>query len=151
MHVSLERFLRTGQFGDLKPGMSAEEVRRLLGEPDAVGGTSRKYRRPSIWLYGPVEIYFRQSSPYDMTALFWDAGEKGPLRLPSHCVVEDWDLQPGMARTELEAWLQAHGLVAIVHALGQETSITLVLSSGVRITLDDNDRLYSIYSDAPLQ
>jgi hypothetical protein len=38
--------------------MSREQVRNLLGEPDDTGITSRKYRTPSIWKYGDVELHF---------------------------------------------------------------------------------------------
>ncbi len=60
MMVSLDEFLRTGNLGDLRPGMSKEEVQTLLGLPDDTGNTSRKYPQPSIFLYGTVELWFRQ-------------------------------------------------------------------------------------------
>jgi hypothetical protein len=60
----------------IKIGMSREEVRNALGEPDAVGGTSRKYHIPAIYKYGQVELHF-SNSRYD------DAGRgrsfAGPL------------------------------------------------------------------------
>jgi len=42
----------------LRVGMSREEVLALLGPPDDVGGTSRKYREPAIFKYGQVELHF---------------------------------------------------------------------------------------------
>lgn len=44
MHISLEKFLCSGQLSDLTPGLSVARVRTLPGEPDAVGGISRKRR-----------------------------------------------------------------------------------------------------------
>jgi hypothetical protein len=35
--------------GRLHVGMSRAEAKAVLGEPDAVGGTSRRYRTPSIY------------------------------------------------------------------------------------------------------
>jgi hypothetical protein len=42
----------------VRVGMSRQEVLALLGPPDDVGGTSRKYREPSILKYGRVELHF---------------------------------------------------------------------------------------------
>jgi hypothetical protein len=39
-------------------GATREELRRLLGEPHIVGGTSRRQRVPTIWKYGDVEYHF---------------------------------------------------------------------------------------------
>jgi hypothetical protein len=39
-------------------GMTREEVVEALGPPDDVGGTSRKYRTPSIYKYGDIELHF---------------------------------------------------------------------------------------------
>jgi hypothetical protein len=147
MRVSLERFLRTGRLGDLEAGMSAEQVRALLGEPDAVGGTSRKYTRPCVWLYGSAEVYFRQQPPHDFLAVLWDAGEKGPFRLPAHCIIEDWTLLPGMARPMVESSLRNMHLAGVeVHEPPQTLTAMLVLSSGVQISFDEYGRLYSIHS-----
>lgn len=145
MRVSLERFLRTGNLGDLTPGMSREQVRSLLGEPDAMGGTSRKYRRPCVWLYGSIELYFRQPDPQDFQGVFWDAVEKGLVHLPAHCLIEDWELSPAMARTEVEAWMR-NKEIGIRETRTQPKSPTtvLILSSGVQITFDKSERLYAI-------
>ena len=35
-----------------------DELRRHLGEPDAVGGTSRKQRVPLVWKYREIEFHF---------------------------------------------------------------------------------------------
>lgn len=152
MRISLERLLRTGQMGDLTLGMSAEQVRALLGEPDAFGSISRKYPRPCVWLYGSVELYFRQKAPHDLRAVFWDAKEKGPLRLPAHCVVEDWALSSAMARSDIESWLQSiHLAVVKAHSPPASPTTVLVLSSGVNLTFDERERLYSVYTSPASQ
>ncbi len=53
-----ERFSSTGDICPVKLGFSRDEVRRVLGEPDDVGGTSRKHRRPRIWRYRDLEFHF---------------------------------------------------------------------------------------------
>jgi hypothetical protein len=44
--------------GQIRLGMTRQELEAVLGIPDAVGGTSRKYRTPSILKYGDVEFVF---------------------------------------------------------------------------------------------
>jgi hypothetical protein len=38
--------------------MSRAEVAKLLGPPDDVGGSTRKYRTPCIYKYGRFEVTF---------------------------------------------------------------------------------------------
>jgi hypothetical protein len=42
----------------IRIGMTRDEVTAVLGPPDDVGGTSRKYRTPSIYKYGVIELHF---------------------------------------------------------------------------------------------
>jgi hypothetical protein len=53
-----ERLSSAGDIGPIRLGMSRERVRAVFGEPDDIGGTSRKRRQPSIWVYGGVEFHF---------------------------------------------------------------------------------------------
>jgi hypothetical protein len=39
-------------------GMTREEVVSVLGQPDDVSVVSRKERRPAIYKYGDIELYF---------------------------------------------------------------------------------------------
>jgi hypothetical protein len=38
--------------------MTREDIIRLLGQPDAKGGTSRKYKTPRVFKYGNIEFHF---------------------------------------------------------------------------------------------
>lgn len=42
-------------------GMTRKEVIAVLGPPDDTGGTSRKYKTPSIYVYGDIELIFGDS------------------------------------------------------------------------------------------
>ena len=57
MKASLKELIESGGFGPVKLGMTREEVESSLDAPDDVGGTSRKYQKPSIWKYGDIELY----------------------------------------------------------------------------------------------
>lgn len=42
----------------VKIGMTRDEVVNILGQPDDMGGTSRKYKTPCVYLYGTIELHF---------------------------------------------------------------------------------------------
>ena len=50
--------------------MSREEVIAALGPPDDVGGTSRKYKTPSIYKYGQIELFFEPSKTGRLTMVY---------------------------------------------------------------------------------
>ena len=56
--MNLKDFLQTLTLGRIHLGLRENDVSAILGEPDCVGGASRKYRRPSIWKYGDIELFF---------------------------------------------------------------------------------------------
>jgi hypothetical protein len=53
-----DSFRDTGDICPIRLGMSREEIRAILGQPDDVGVTSRKWRTPAIYKYGDVEFHF---------------------------------------------------------------------------------------------
>jgi hypothetical protein len=74
--------------------MTREQLRALLGEPDAIGGTSRKYRRPRIWKYGNIEYHFvgeslalifddTEESEKENTMNLFEYATRNKLRFPS--------------------------------------------------------------------
>jgi hypothetical protein len=66
-------FQRTGQVGALRLGATRDDIRALFGEPDQVGGVTRKHKQPRLWKYGPVEFHF---GPDDRLFLVYlDSGE----------------------------------------------------------------------------
>ena len=73
-------FKVTGDICPLRLGQSREQVRALLGEPDAVGGTSRKHRTPAIWRYQEVEFHFGPD-PMDALSLIFLEDKGGTVRV----------------------------------------------------------------------
>ncbi len=147
MQVSLNAFLRTGNLGELRNGMSKTEVRALLGEPDAVGGESRKYRKPSIFLYGTAELHFDQQAPHCLTSFWWEAGEKGEFRLSPVCEILDWAFTPDWTFAQVDDYLDAHDLLREYPespSYDETMSSLIVRESGVRISFHDG-KLYGIW------
>lgn len=55
-------FRITGDICPVRLGMTRDELKAVLGEPDDVSTTSRKQRIPAIWTYDELEFHFEQGS-----------------------------------------------------------------------------------------
>lgn len=111
MNVSLLHFLRTGRFGELQVGLTSQEVVALLGEPQAKGGTSRRYRHPCIYKYGCLEVWFSRKTPFEVVGIFIERDfERTKFEFWPSITVEDWELRPGAAWDEVKAYLVSHGI-----------------------------------------
>ena len=53
-----DSFRRTGDICPVRLGMTRDELKAVLGQPDDVGGTSRKWRTPAIYKYADMEFHF---------------------------------------------------------------------------------------------
>lgn len=45
-------------FSQIRHGMTMQEIKALMGEPDDVNVGTRKYPKPLIYLYGEIELHF---------------------------------------------------------------------------------------------
>jgi hypothetical protein len=93
--VNLKDFLRTLELGRIHLGQSANDVVAILGEPDCVGGESRKHRWPPIWKYGDIELLFDyRTMQIDLIVIsFWKQ-----------------DYPSGGAAIQLDPWIIKGGL-----------------------------------------
>ena len=63
--------------------MTRQELHNLLGRPDKEGGTSRKHKMASIYMYGDVQFVFPQartlgeSEPQGLLYVYVDEGVEG--------------------------------------------------------------------------
>src|SRR5579862_1166262 len=148
MKVSLKQFLQTGFLGELRPGLTIRQVLDLLGEPDMTGGSSQKYRHPSFYLYGTVEVCFSRTCPYEVLSLHWDGGDKGAFRLTAACEVVDWAFSPGMSLEDVVAFLRSNQLpFEYCEKTFKQLGISkFILRSGIHITFDEKRKLQSVYA-----
>ncbi len=110
VEISILEFLASGQLGPISLGMLEADVQSVLGDPTDKGGTSRKYRRPSIWLYGKnVEVVFdpKQRSVAMILVSFW--GDYELAGGESFRIASD-GIRGGMSRDEFVRVLASRGL-----------------------------------------
>ncbi len=130
---SFDKFLRTGQLGQVAVGMTKDDLRALLGDPPDT--SVRKH--PEIWKYGPVELSFYPASdglPPSLTSISYHFRHDEPPEptvalsgwLPTHETTFD------EFRAHLEEMdIPVHGGVAA----GPRQH--LVIASAVRIAFDE--------------
>jgi hypothetical protein len=106
--ISLQIFLRTGTLGPIHLGMSRDEVRGRLGEPDAMGGTSRQYRTPSLWKYGDIELIYGRHYADPLSGILMDGFEL-PVGGPQ-LALDPWILRGGMSLEEAGDHLRVAGI-----------------------------------------
>ncbi|WP_166831787.1 hypothetical protein [Thalassoroseus pseudoceratinae] len=56
--------------------MTRDQVIEALGEPDAMGNTSRKYKTPSIFKYGDTELWFEPWKTGTLHGIWDEKNEK---------------------------------------------------------------------------
>jgi hypothetical protein len=105
----LRDFLETGEFPGLNQTSTQEDLRQTIGEPDTVGGTSRKHRVPRIWRYGGVEFTFGMSSSSTLVLIHFDAPDIPPSG-SSRLEIEPWVLREGLSLDELRYACDSAGI-----------------------------------------
>jgi hypothetical protein len=109
LRASLLDFLTTGALGALRLEISAADVESALGRPEATGGSSRKYKWPSIWKYGAIELAFdpkRRSLIY-IAITFAAAGK---LSMPAHIQIDPDGIAGDMLAEDFARLLGNNGL-----------------------------------------
>ena len=56
--VSMQDFLRTGEFGPVSLGLTRRQLRDCLGNPEDWGPYPKAEQHAAIWKYGDVEFFF---------------------------------------------------------------------------------------------
>ncbi len=123
--VSMQDFLRTGQFGPVRLGLSRRQLRGLLGEPENWGPTPRAQHNAGIWKYGDIEFFFHFQED-TLTTIFADHIEK---------------FQGGPA-IEIDPWIFHGGLLG-ADALDQFSAASIAFER-IRWTLDDDTERYRV-------
>src|SRR5689334_22030786 len=137
--VNLKDFLRTLKLGRIHLGQGESDVAGILGEPDCVGGASRKHRWPPIWKYGDIELLFDyRTRRINMVVInFWE--QKHPAGAAS-IQLDPWIIKGGLRIDELSRQLDKEGVdYCEVEPINPGTRQLLVNSAITMIFSDDPD------------
>ena len=139
MRTSLVEFLRSGDLGILSIGLTEREVLAAMGQPDDVGVTSRKRKKPCLYLYGDVEIGFDIDPPYRIHAIGLSqhsAKETNQIEFHNSQELDPTGLYFGMTLAEYRTILRSHELTPIVN-LEFGTASILTCGGVTAFTNDD--------------
>lgn len=149
--VDLLHFLKTGEFGPVRLGMSGEEVISALGEPDCRTRAVNREKAPSIWLYDPFELYFDSEIGNRLEAIFTDHFEE--IAECTRLSVDAWILRRGLALEQAEFRLEQEGIdyATAPCPWNKGNAVDLAVVSGVKLSFqvrreydEDDLGLYSI-------
>jgi len=137
---SFIEFLKTGQLEKLHCEMSKDEVRELLGEPEAVSPQGN----PQIWKYGSLELTFYRSSEAESSWLVSIVihFHSHPINLPGFQGLAGWWPTGDTTFEEFRDFL-VRSAIRVDGGVASGSDQHLVLASGVRVTFDEG-RLYSV-------
>ena len=147
----LNELLTSGHIGRLHFGMSKIEVEDLLGPPEDTGGTSRNNRRPSIYRYGALEIFFGGADRNAATSVQIRCLHGTEIAC---LLVERTDeVQTLTSKVSLNLsrfYLEQNGIdFREVNSRPGLTHRLILTQSAVELIFDDDNNLYSINAALP--
>src|SRR4051794_22731376 len=137
---SLLEFLKTGQLGDLRGGLTEEQVRQILGDPDSIANSKTKW----IWKYESLQLIFYWSLPEGVRRLITIGlyPRDGRLELPPPLTLEGWSPDSGTTAEDFRRFLE-NAAPELLDTGSRVTIGQIELTSSVRVSFDDC-RLYCI-------
>lgn len=128
--ISLGDFLRYGTFGSIKLGMSREEIKSVLGEPDGVM-QREKDKHPTGFAYGDIEFYFVSSSDNRLCTIYFDHFDipKGNVKLS----IDSWCIKGETTRVEIEDALTKANISFLPAKCFDQTMTGLETEAGVKL------------------
>lgn len=129
--VSLRTFLETGEFGQIRLGMSRQQILDSLGHPDTWNKMTPQ--EATIWKYGSIELYF----PAKVDSIFMIFCDNlNPLTGGENIDLQTWLLSPDWTLTEAVATLQSEGLIFTQTVEPITGAHLLRLASGVELSFE---------------
>ena len=97
-------FIRTGELGPLRIGLTRSEVRSLLGDPPQWVAAEPK-ESSQIWRYGDVEFYFADET---LVMIFADHDDRN--KGSDALIIDPWIVRQDLMRNEFERELIGQGI-----------------------------------------
>ena len=136
-------FLKTGQLEKLRCELSKDEVRPLLGEPEAVSSQGN----PQIWKYGSLELTFHRSSEMETPWLVSIVihFHSHSIRLPGFQGLAGWWPTGETTFEEFRGFLE-DSAIRVDGGVTSGPHQYLVLNSGVRVAFDEGHPYSASYT-----
>lgn len=141
VRTSLKDFLTSGHLGAITLGMTQEEVRDVLGEPEAM---SLPDLEPAvIWKYGSLEVTFFPEEGLHLIAFKLN----DVLRLPRTLTVLGYMPTPRTSLQEFRDYLHTNGIDCHLYpALTFDWQVGLIVGIGATVVFGlDPDRIEGIH------
>ncbi len=132
---TIDEFLKTGRLGRLGKGITTEEVREWLGDPEGTSGKGW----PQLWKYGSLQLGFHRASSDEVPSLisiglYFRVEDQSP---PEALALTGWAPRHGCTFTDFEHHLDEAG-IATSGGVISETHKHLIVGPGVRVTFEDD-------------
>jgi hypothetical protein len=133
--ATLVEFLKTGRLDGISVGISRDEVRALLGEPEDV--STNKF--PQTWKYGPLQLAFYKSADGSnpLLASISMCFHEPEQRFPEAIKIDGWLPDPETTFDAFRTFLDANH-VRVIGGVTSGPDKHLVLESAVRVTFDED-------------
>ena len=134
-HIQLREFLATGSFFGLNGTSTRDDVAMTLGQPDDVGLTSRRFKRPQTWVYGGIELTFGPFSQATLELLHFDCPNLPPSGSAS-LTVDPWIIGENVSLDRIASACRDAGI-----ALFQRRDSPIIqweTAGGVRLTFSNH-------------
>lgn len=145
--VSMQDFLRSGEFGPIRLGISRDQLRGHLGDPEDWGPFPKSERHATIWKYGDIEFHFNEDT---LWLIFADNVEK--LRGGRAIDLDPWVLNGGALVGQVLECLAAARIPhpRIDWPLNDNTERFLVGGGVELLFLDETQHIFEFDSEGPL-
>lgn len=140
----MKEFIRTGRLGTVDLGISRDMVLQRLGNPDDCSvKLLQKSRKPSIYKYGGVELYFSEHNDTVEMIFIDDFNRETPS-------IDCWIVDDSLSIKEAEKELNRQGIsYRKERSRRLEDSVYLISESGVYMQFAEDEykttRLVAVY------
>jgi hypothetical protein len=142
INIYLKELIEKGHFGPIYLGMHRAQIESLIGLPDELGGTSRKYHQSAIWKYGIVELHFDRNS--DLLNLIYiddfDRTDQQPSSLSSICI-DHWILNKSLTIDQAVKHLSNIGIAHQIADYQWEENYKCIVTGNCMLIFDKQRHL----------
>ena len=144
--VSMQEFLRTGDFGPLRPGDARQKLLDVLGEPES-WGTQMDWPKASIWKYGDIGFHMPERGDGDDRLWLIFADHIETLQGGQAIDLDAWVVDSDTLLEEFKTEMTRAGIGFEPMDWPWSDEITMFrTASGIDVGFIDRDGVHSLFS-----